>query len=327
MTEPVEAVNHAKSMNHLHRSIPARVLFRTLRLQVLLLAILTAIRVGVELLPEPIRSSSILSRGLIVATIVVFTWGLLRVLSLASNAKVVHDSLTPGVVAILEKVLRLIVFSLMLLVIIDSLGISITPILASLGVGSVAVALALQDTLGNVFSGFYILIDRPLTLGDTVRLDTGIEGTVSQIGWRSTQLQIPSGDTVVIPNSKLASSVLTNFSLPAPETAALVECSVGYDANLEQVEKTAREVADAVMRDNAGGVPGYQSAVRFHTFSDYSIGFTVAMRAKRFQDRALLRHEFIKGFKSRMDGAGILFRSPLPQWTPPVGARDSHRAP
>jgi small-conductance mechanosensitive channel len=294
---------------------------RALRLQAVLLVFLIFARVGVESLPQ-LRGNIVLSKCLVVATIAVLFWAAQRLLNALISTKPVVESLTPGMFALLRTILRAGVFILMLLVIVDSLGISITPILASLGVGSIAVALALQDTLGNLFSGLYILIDRPLALGDTVRLDNGIEGTVSQIGWRSTHLQLSSADTVVIPNSRLASAILTNYSLPRPETAVSVEACVGYESDLDRVEKVAKEVGDAVMKADYGGVPAYQSSVRFHAFAESSIQFTVTMHAKGFADKARLRHEYMKALKRRFDQEGIRF--PYPQRVVHTPANAAH---
>src|SRR5690606_8092261 len=116
------------------------------------------------------------------------TWIAVRVISVFRESPPVTKRFAPNVRAIIFASIRVVVFVLGALIALDSLGVSITPLLASLGVGSIAVGLALQDTLGNLFSGFYLYLDRPIAAGDWVRLDTGMEGQVRRIGWRSTHL-------------------------------------------------------------------------------------------------------------------------------------------
>jgi len=99
----------------------------------------------------------------------------------------------------------------------SQLGLKITPILASLGVASLAVALALQDTLKNLFAGFYIMMDRSIKPGDFVSLDSGEAGFIDDIGWRNTKIRPYANNMIVIPNSKLSEAVVTNENLPAQE--------------------------------------------------------------------------------------------------------------
>ena len=150
----------------------------------------------------------------------------------------------PFAVAGLSRTLtRAFVFSIGLLVLLRFLGISITPALTALGVGGLAVALALQDTLANLFAGVHILIERPIAVGDFVRLGPDEEGTVSDIGWRTTRLLTGSNSTVVIPNKTITSGVLLNYSMPSAEVGTSVPLIVGFGADMEVVEKIALEAA------------------------------------------------------------------------------------
>ncbi len=202
---------------------------------------------------------------------------------------------------------RVVVFTIGGLFVLDSLGISITPLLASLGVGSVAVALALQDTLSNFFSGIYVLADRPVNIGDYVRVDDvgGVEGYVCQIGWRSTRIQLLSGTVVVVPNSKLASSRLTNFNMPTSETIFTVDFAIARDSNLEAVEKGANETVQTVANSHKDILASDPPTVRFTGFTGDSITLTIAMKAKRFVDSFPIRHELIKCLQARFKAEGI----------------------
>lgn len=196
------------------------------------------------------------------------------------------------------------------LILLDTVGISITPILASLGIGSLAVALALQDTLANVFAGLYVLADRPIRIGDFVRLESGQEGYVTQIGWRSTRIRMLSNSLVIVPNSKLISSTLTNYYLPDPGLAVLVDVTVHYHSDLALVERVTVEVAKQVMQTVAGGVPTFEPFIRYHTLGQSGIQFTVILFGKEFADQYLIRHELIKRLQARYAHEGIVMPYP-----------------
>lgn len=196
------------------------------------------------------------------------------------------------------------------LIILDTLGISITPLLASLGVGSLAVALALQDTLANFFAGLYVLADRPIRIGDVVRLERGEEGAVVHIGWRSTRIRLLSDNLVVVPNTKILSSLIVNYSLPTPELAVVVPVSVHGQSDLEQVERVTLEVARQVEQTVPGGVPGFDPVLRYQASGETGVAFAVVLRARRFADQDLLKHELIKRLHARYRDEGIARPSP-----------------
>jgi small-conductance mechanosensitive channel len=197
------------------------------------------------------------------------------------------------------------------LLILANLGIAITPLLTALGVGSLAVALALQPTLSNLFAGIHLAIGRPIRVGDFVELETGAKGVVTDIGWRATRIRDLPNNIVVVPNSRVVEMILINHSLPEPEQAALVKVGVAYDSDLNFVEHVTCDVARSVMRDISGGVPSFEPFIRYHTFGDSSIGFTVVLRVQQFVDRHLIIHEFMKQLKARYDSEGITI--PFPQ--------------
>jgi small-conductance mechanosensitive channel len=210
-----------------------------------------------------------------------------------------------------QNLVRAIVIGLGLLVIAGQLGIAITPLLTALGVGSLAVALALQPTLTNLFAGVHISLARQVRVGDFVELDQGMQGYVVDIGWRSTQIRELSNNLIIVPNSRLAEIVLKNYSLPETEQAALVQIGVSYSSNLRKVERVTIEVARETLREVEGGVAAFDPFIRFHTFGDSSIDFTVILRVGTFIDRYLVSHEFIKRLHDRYDQEGI--EIPFPQ--------------
>ncbi len=206
---------------------------------------------------------------------------------------------------------RILVFTIGILVILHSLGISITPILATLGVGGLAVALALQDTLSNLFSGFYIIVSKQIRIGDYIKLDSGEEGYVTDITWRTTKIKMLPNNMVLVPNEKLTKAIVTNYYLPDKEMAVLVNLGVHYKSDLKKVEKITCEVAREVMREIPGGMPSFEPFIRYHTFADSSINFTVILRAQEFVDQYLLKHEFVKRLHERYSKEDINIPYPI----------------
>jgi len=215
------------------------------------------------------------------------------------------------VTSLTQNIARITVFGIGILIILSSLGISITPILATLGVGGLAVALALQDTFSNFFAGFHIIAARQIRIGDYVKLDTGEEGYVTDITWRTTKIKMLPNNVVLIPNEKLTKAIVTNYYLPDREMAVLVNLGVHYNSDLNKVEKATCEVAKEVMKEVPGGVPDFQPFIRYNTFGDSSIGFTVVLRAKEFADQYLIKHEFIKRLHERYAKEGIIIPYPI----------------
>lgn len=217
-------------------------------------------------------------------------------------------NLTQGFV---RTLLRLAVLILGTLVLLDTLHISITPLLASLGVGGLAVGLALQGTLSNLFAGIQIISTQPIRVGDFIKLQSGEEGYVAEIGWRATCIRMLPNNVVIIPNSKLADSVITNYYLPDKELAVLVQVGVSYNCDLAHVEKVTIDVAREIQQMVEGAVREFQPFIRYHTFDSSSINFTVIMRAKEFTDNYLMKHEFIKRLHARYNQEGIVIPWPI----------------
>jgi small-conductance mechanosensitive channel len=192
------------------------------------------------------------------------------------------------------------------LVMLAKLGISIAPLLTALGVGGLAVALALQDTLANVFAGIHILVEKSIRVGDFIKLETGQEGYIDDITWRTTRVRMLPNNIVVIPNSKLAQSVVTNYYLPEKRMSLLIAISVSYSSDPEQVERILIEEA----RNAVGQVPGLlgdpEPFVRFIPgFGESSLDFTLICQVKEFVDQYLAQHELRKRIFKRFKAEGI----------------------
>jgi small-conductance mechanosensitive channel len=210
-----------------------------------------------------------------------------------------------------RKVFNVVVVGLGLLFVLRVVGVDISPLLAGGAIGGLAIALALQDTLSNLFAGLYVTIDKPVSVGDFIRLESGDEGFVEEIGWRNTRIRLWANNLVVIPNSKLSQSVITNYFLPQQEMSLYVPCGVAYDSDLEKVERVTVEVAKEVMRQVEGSALDWEPVVRWKDFGDFAITFVTVLRVSDFAAQYKLRSEFIKTLHRRFQQEGIEIPFPI----------------
>jgi len=213
--------------------------------------------------------------------------------------------------SIFINITRILILILGVLIALQSVGISITPMLTALGVSGLAVALALQDTLSNLFAGIHLLMSGQIRVGDYVSLSSGEEGYVEDITWRNTTLRQMGNNLVVVPNSKLSNAIIVNYSLPDPLLSVIVQVGVAYDSDLEKVERVTIEVAREVMDRYDLNTQQFPPFIRYHTFGDSSINFSVIMKSKEFGDKFALRHEFIKVLHKRYQEEGIEIPFPI----------------
>jgi small-conductance mechanosensitive channel len=267
-----------------------------------LIAVFALIGLGFALrnatfLPDWVETDTPIAFEILIAFVAIYS-----VIKVVSGLITYYGIVRPSMKTItptIDKIVKILIAVLGLLIILNILGVSVTAPLAALGIGGIAIAFALQSTLSDFLSGIYISADRPIREGDYIKLESGHEGYVIGVGWRSTRIRELSNDVVVVPNSKLASSVVTNYYLPEPELSVLVQVGVSYDSDLEKVEKVTVDVAKKVLKRVTGGVETFEPFIRYHTFSDFSINFTVILRGKEYVDKYLLTHEFIKELHKR----------------------------
>ncbi len=182
----------------------------------------------------------------------------------------------------------------------QSIGLSITPLITTLGIGTVVIGLALQDTLSNFLSGLYILISKSIRVGDYIKFDT-YEGYVEDIYWRTTYIRTLSGNLVIVPNSKLTSNVITNYHLPYQGMSVVFQMSVGYKEDLKQVEELLIKTAKEVMEKVEGVDKNFEPFIRYNSFGASGINLSLILRVKEFVNQYLLIHELVKAIKELTD--------------------------
>ncbi len=192
------------------------------------------------------------------------------------------------------------------LIMLSVLGISIAPLITALGVGGLAVALALQDTLANFFSGMHILVEKSIRVGDFIRLETGQEGYVEDITWRTTRVRMLPNNMVVIPNSKLAQSVVTNYYLPEKRMSVAIPVGVSYSSDPEKVERVLVEETKKAVGEIPGLLGEPEPFARFIPgFGESSLDFTLTCQVREFADQYLAQHELRKRIFRRLREEGI----------------------
>jgi small-conductance mechanosensitive channel len=262
-------------------------------------------------LPLEAATDDRVNRLLVAALVFPATLAAARMLADLVRSVTLSRSGVAGSASIFVNIVRIVVLAVGLLVMLQTLGVSVAPLLTALGVGGLAVALALQDTLANLFAGVHILASKKVQPGDYIQLSSGEQGYVVDINWRNTIVRQLPDNLVIVPNAQLASAIVTNYYRPAQQMSVLVEVGVGYGSDLSEVERVTCDVAKAVMTDVDGGVPEHEPFIRFHTFGDSSINFSVILRAHEFTDQYLIKHEFIKRLHHRYQQEGIEIPFPI----------------
>lgn len=216
---------------------------------------------------------------------------------------------------IISKILTIIIYIIALLIILDHFQVETTPFLATLGLGGLALGLALQNTLTNFFAGLHLVSDKPINIGDFIELNTEVSGHVLDIGWRSTRLRTLGNSIIIVPNVVLADSIITNNSSNAEkevkEIAIILECAVAYSSDLTYVEKVTKDVAKNIQQTIEGAVEDFEPEIRYFQFGESNIHFKIHLRAKECTSKNLIIHECIKALKQRFDKENIEISFPV----------------
>ncbi len=288
------------------------ILVEAIRKPFMIWALILGLYLAANTSPLPARPAALLEKALLI----------LWVLSLAvAGVEVARNVIrrygkelqgTLPVTSLTENLATLSVYIVFGLILLDILGISITPILTALGVGGLAVALALQDTLANLFAGFYVSIAGQVRVGDYIKLDSGFEGYVADVAWRSTTIRALQNNLIIVPNSKLAQAVVTNYHLPEKRMSLLIPIGVSYDCDPEEVERILVDEALKGAEDIPGLLRDPEPFVRFIPgYGTSSLDFTLICQVAEFVDQYSVQHEMRKRILRRFRAAGIEIPFPI----------------
>jgi len=247
-----------------------------------------------------------------VVTVLLVSWMISRVFVLLSTRWFVSHRNLKGSPKLINIIVASIVYLAAGIVILSFFNVEVTPLVAALGVGGLAIGLALQDTLGNIFAGIHIISDEPIRVHDIVEIKgEDVVGEVADIGWRSTRIKTFKGNSVVVPNSKLANSILINYELPESPMKVSIECGVDYSSDLYKVEQVTLNVAKELQKNHNGAVESFDPVFRFFQFGDSNVNFRVILEAKTRGDTFLIHHDFIKALHARFDKEHIEISWPV----------------
>jgi len=291
-----------------------KLLVETLHGPILIFLLLIGGRVvlaAIELTPKVERFATV---GVALATAFVLIYASVKLyhgllLEYGQRYEPIKPSL--GILNLLGKALIILIG---LLITLDSLSISISPLLTTLGIGGLAVALAFKDTLANFFAGLYILADEPVREGDYIKLEGGPEGYVVEVGWRSTRIRTLPNNIVVIPNSKVSESIITNYFLPERRMSLLLNVSVSYQSDSRKVEEILLQEAKQAASEVEGLLAEPAPMVRFIPgFGESALNFTLICQVREFVDQYFVQHELRHRILARFKKEGI--QIPFPQRT------------
>src|SRR5574337_1012757 len=269
--------------------------------------------IGLTMVPSmPRKPEQLIDHSLAILLIISVTLATGRFLANVTNSYTDRLRLEIGATGLTATLVKGTIYLIGVLILMNTLGISITPILMALGVGGLAVGLALRDSLANLFAVIHLLVEKPLRVGDYIKLESGQEGYVVDIGWRTTRIRMLPNNMIVVPNTKLAESIVINYHLPETRMSVPIPISVSYGSDPSKVE--------AVLVDEAAGavgeVPGLLAEpapfVRFIPgFGESSLDFTLIVQVHEFVDQYLVQHELRKRIFARFQKEAV--EIPFPQ--------------
>ena len=212
---------------------------------------------------------------------------------------------------LLRRVTSGIIYGIGGLLILDLLSVNINPLVASLGLGGLAVALAIQPTLSNLFAGTYVMTEGVINPGDYIELEGGTAGYVVEVGWRSTRIRTWGNNLVVVPNGRFAETIITNYNEPRPAVNVWIPCGVSYDSDLARVEEVCREVMAKQLDESPNAVKEYGAWFAFDSFADSNVNFWLFVQAKDRWGSFELQSTLIKRLHERFGEEGIVINYPM----------------
>lgn len=215
------------------------------------------------------------------------------------------------VLPILNRTAGIAVFTMGGLIALNILGIPITPLLAGIGIGGLAVALALSPTLSSYIAGTFVVAEGQIREGDYIELDPERAGFVENVGWRSTVLRSRFNNMIIVPNSVITDSVVTNYDTPNTFVTGIVANGVSYASDLGRVEEVALATARDVIDSSDDANKEFEPVLRYFDFGDSNVGFNLIFQARDRAGMFAARHEIIKGIHARFKEEGIEINYPV----------------
>jgi len=289
---------------------------QSLRRPLVLLIIVQGVFITLRTLSYLDEHAETIDRLWVAATLVPVVWfvqnAALGLLDLSARRLGERDSgaRMERAMPLLRRAVNVLIILLGGLIVLGELGISISPLLAGLGLGGLAVALALQPILSNIFAGSYVMSDGSIRVGDFIQLEGGPQGWVQDIGWRATRILTFDNNRVIIPNAVLAETIVTNYDAVSSLVDARVACGVAYEADLEHVERVSRAVLDEIVSDMDIVVKEREPVFMYTAFGDSNIDILMKVQAVDRAQVAVVEHEIIRRIHRRYAEEDITINYP-----------------
>ena len=210
-----------------------------------------------------------------------------------------------------QRMLPIVIWAFAVLWSLTIFEIEISPLLATLGIGGIAIALAAQPTLSNYFAGTYVISEGEIEPGDFIEIEGGPSGFVEDISWRSTKLRSRFNNLIIIPNSMMSENMITNYSRPALAMNVIVTGGVSYSSDLQQVEDILMDVATKIVVASEHAVTETEPRAGFSVFGDSNIDFWVFIQATDRAGSFQLKSQLIKQIHERFNEAGVVINYPI----------------
>jgi small-conductance mechanosensitive channel len=246
--------------------------------------------------------------AIVVAHLIYVVSDLLFIRAVSIIAQRTRARVNKSLVALFHSFLSVVLIILSVIYILDLWGFEIGPLLAGLGIAGLAIALALQPILSNIFSGASVILDKSVKVGDLVYLESqSVKGRIERIGLRSTQIRTFDNELIIIPNTKLAEGIIQNVALPEPKTRVKVPFGVAYGSDILGVKK----IVMAELKNVKNFIDDPEPVIRFSEMADSSLNFTAYFYVDSFENRASALDEANTRIYNSLNKAGI--EIPFPQ--------------
>jgi MscS family membrane protein len=273
--------------------------------------LILAIQHSIYLYPQYqwIADSKILLSGyILVATWIIATFvdGFLKIYGVALAEKT-ETELDDRIIDILKKIAKWIIWFIGLMYVFSTFNVNITPLIAGAGILGIAIALAAQDLFSNFFGGAVIITDQPFKVGDRVLIND-ILGDVIHIGPRSTRIITLDSDIVTMPNNKIATSIVRNYSLPNPQVRIQIPVSVASSNDITQVKRILLEITDEAVKNRSDVIaPDPRPTVYLIKMDKSSMTFLVSVYASGFLFNSIIQDYLNSRIVDRFRKEGIIF--------------------
>lgn len=263
---------------------------------------------GVHVTETTNRQLILYAEGIIYLSFVTFLTGLaVRILStmlryaINRHAQGSSTALRTELFPLLNRILSILLVFIAGVIALNHFGVDVSSFLVFFGGGSVAVALAAQETLANMIAGFVIMFDKPFRIGDRINLPTGEAGIVYEIGLRSTKILDFDNNSIIIPNAELTKARVVNFSYPAPDVRVLVTLSVPYGTTIDHVKKIILTLA----QQHADVLTEPSPAVFLTALNETSCELQLVARTAEWKNKFLVETTLREQIYTALQSAGI----------------------